>query len=174
MMTALSMSLMLLSLVASIGLIGKQRTERGYNVVTEPCSDDCNHMNTYDLPDRIVQLNQDVYDTINEQFTTKDSGERQQFDSGMQRDVTEGKTKWHLIASGPMLKRWAELMTRGAEKYDDDNWMKANSFDEYARFRQSAFRHFMQWYMGHEDEDHAAAVIFNINGTEYVKEKVVA
>ena len=116
-----------------------------------------------------VTLNQEVYDLINGQFTTKDSGQREQYASGMQRDVTEGKTKWHLIASGPMLQRWAELMTRGAEKYDDDNWMKANSFDEYVRFRQSAYRHFMQWYMGHDDEDHAAAVIFNMNGAEYVK-----
>ena len=103
-------------------------------------------------------------------FETKDSGERQEFASGMQRDVTEGKIKWHLIFSGPMLRRWAELMTRGAEKYDDDNWMKANSKDEYDRFKQSAFRHFMQWYNGDTDEDHGAAVIFNINGTEYVKD----
>ena len=105
-------------------------------------------------------------------YTTKDSGERQQFDSGMVRDVTEGKTKWHLVASGPMLKRWAELMTRGAEKYDDDNWMKADSLVEFFRFRASAFRHFMQWWMGNRDEDHAAAVIFNINGAEYTSNRI--
>jgi len=105
-------------------------------------------------------------------YTTKDSGERQQFDSGMQRDVTEGKTKWHLVTRGPMLKRWAELMTRGAIKYDDDNWMKANSTEESKRFAASAFRHFMQWFEGDDDEDHAAAVIFNINGWEYVQDKL--
>ena len=71
-----------------------------------------------------------------------------------------------------MLKRWAELMTRGAEKYDDDNWMKANSMAEYTRFRQSAARHFEQWLAGDRDEDHAAGVIFNINGAEYVKERL--
>ena len=86
-------------------------------------------------------------------FPTLDSGERLQYDSGMQRDTTTGKTKWHLIASGPMLKRWAELMTRGAEKYDDDNWMKANSTAEQDRFKQSAYRHFMQWYYGDDDEE---------------------
>lgn len=105
-------------------------------------------------------------------YPTKDSGNRIVFDSGMQRDTTEGKTKWHLIASGPMLKRWAELMTRGAEKYDDDNWMKAEGPEELARFRASAFRHFMQWYYGDGDEDHAAAIIFNVNGAEYVREKL--
>ena len=103
-------------------------------------------------------------------WTTKASGERQEFASGMKRDVTDGKTKWHLIFSGPMLERWAELMTRGAEKYDDDNWMKADSDVELNRFKQSAFRHFMQWYRGDTDEDHAAAVIFNINGKEYVED----
>lgn len=102
-------------------------------------------------------------------YETKDSGERQQFASGMQRDVTEGKTKWHLVFSGPMLERWAKLMTRGAIKYDDNNWMKADSGDEYQRFKESAFRHFMQWYEGDEDEDHAAAIYFNVNGAEYTK-----
>ncbi len=106
------------------------------------------------------------------QFTTKDSGERQQFASGMQRDVTEGKVKWHLILGGPMLVRWAELMTRGAMKYDDNNWMKADSEVEMDRFKESAMRHFMQWVTGADDEDHAAAVIFNINGYEYTKERL--
>ena len=104
-------------------------------------------------------------------YSTKDSGKRQVFDSGMQRDTDEGKVKWHLILTGPLLRRWAELMTRGAEKYDDHNWMKATGEEEYLRFKASAMRHFMQWYYHDTDEDHAAAVIFNMNGAEYVKGK---
>jgi hypothetical protein len=104
-------------------------------------------------------------------FETKDSGERVEFESGMVRDVDTGKTLWHLVTSGPMLERWAELLTRGAEKYDADNWMKASGEAEAKRFRESAFRHFMQWYLGEDDEDHAAAVIFNINGAEYVEDR---
>jgi hypothetical protein len=46
--------------------------------------------------------------------------------------------------------------------------MLASGLAEYDRFRESAFRHFMLWYLGHVDEDHAAAVFFNINGAEYV------
>lgn len=99
-----------------------------------------------------------------------DSGERQVFDSGMQRDITEGKINWALVADGPMLTRWAEHLTGGAKKYDARNWMKARGYEEYSRFRESAFRHFMQWYYGWDDEDHAAAVFFNINGAEFVSE----
>ena len=55
-------------------------------------------------------------------FAVKDSGERVVFDSGMVRDVQTGKVKYHLISSGPMLQRWAVHLTKGAEKYDDDNW----------------------------------------------------
>lgn len=102
-------------------------------------------------------------------YAVKDSGERMTFDSGMVRDLTDGKIKWHLIRSGPMLKRWAVHLTKGAEKYGDDNWLKANGPDELKRFRESADRHFNQWTNGETDEDHAAAVIFNMNGAEYVK-----
>jgi hypothetical protein len=105
-------------------------------------------------------------------FAVKDSGKRQVFDSGMVRDVTAGKIGWHLVSSGPMLMRWAVHLTKGAEKYDEDNWLKADGEDELKRFKKSAFRHFMQWYYGDTDEDHAAAVYFNINGHEYVKERI--
>lgn len=105
-------------------------------------------------------------------FITKDSGERKEFKSGMVRDTAQNKTLWHLVASGPMLKRWAELLTRGAQKYSADNWMKAEGEEEYNRFKESAFRHFMQWYNSDTDEDHGAAVIFNINGAEYVNGKM--
>ncbi len=120
-----------------------------------------------------VTLNELVEATILP-YVTKDSGERQEWASGMKRDVTVGKILWHLTSPGPMLKRWAELMTRGAVKYGEDNWLNANSEDEYLRFRSSAWRHFMEWYyeLGTE-EDHAAAVIFNINGAEYVRNKLV-
>lgn len=103
------------------------------------------------------------------EFVTKDSGQREAFASGMVRDVQTDKTLYHLVFSGPMFKRWAELLTRGAVKYGEDNWTLANGEAELKRFRASAVRHFYQWLQGDTDEDHAAAVIFNINGYEYVK-----
>lgn len=103
-------------------------------------------------------------------FTVKDSGERQQFASGMQRDVTDDKVRYDLAFDGPMFERYAAHMTKGAQKYEARNWMKATGAEEMERFRQSAIRHFVQWLRGDRDEDHAAAVMFNLNGYEYVRE----
>ncbi len=102
-------------------------------------------------------------------FTVKDSGSREKYDSGMVRDVTEAKVDYSLALDGPMFERYAAHMTKGSKKYDKRNWMKAIGPEELARFRESALRHFFQWYRGDTDEDHAAAVFFNITGAEYVK-----
>lgn len=105
-------------------------------------------------------------------FTSvKDSGARAQFESGMVRDVATNKIDYSLILDGPMFKRWAQHLTNGAVKYQKRNWMKASGDPELERFRESALRHFVQWYYGETDEDHASAVFFNINGAEYVKDK---
>ena len=107
-----------------------------------------------------------------EEFVIKDSGKRMEFDSGMVRDTIEGKTDYSLIMDGPMLERWAIHLTKGAQKYSARNWMKAEGEAELERFRQSAIRHFFQWMRGERDEDHAAAVYFNVNGVEYTREKL--
>jgi hypothetical protein len=112
------------------------------------------------------------------EFTIKDSGKRQEFASGMVRDSAE-KTEYTRVLDGPMLRRWAEHLTKGAKKYPDvspgvANWTLANSEAELRRFRESAFRHFPQWMNGDEDEDHAASVVFNLNGHEFVKDKIRA
>ena len=109
-------------------------------------------------------------------FITKDSGKRQDYKSGMRRDLQEGKPRYDLcipLEGESMFKRWAELMARGAEKYGERNWEKANSPEELARFKASAFRHFMQWFAGENpEEDHAAAIFFNVQCAEYVKQKL--
>jgi hypothetical protein len=102
-------------------------------------------------------------------FETLDSGQRMEFSSGMVRDTSDGKLNFLLLRDGPMLWRWAGLLTRGASKYAPRNWMLASGEEEYERFRESAARHFEQWLRGDDDEDHAAAVFFNINGAEYVR-----
>lgn len=94
-------------------------------------------------------------------FTTKDSGERVEFPSGMRRDTDKGKPRYDLIPVMPV-RRLAELYARGAEKYDDRNWEKACTAEEVERFRASAERHFMQWKDSDSDEDHAIACVWNI------------
>ena len=105
-------------------------------------------------------------------FVVKDSGARKEFNSGMVRDTATDKTNYSLVFDGPLLERWAKHLTLGAAKYSNRNWMKAEGNEELERFRESAVRHFIQWYRGDTDEDHAAAVVFNINGSEYVQEKM--
>jgi Domain of unknown function (DUF5664) len=101
----------------------------------------------------------------------KDSGKRIDYPSGMRRDVADDKPRYDLI-DRTFLKRIAIHLMLGAKKYGENNWQLANSFDEYNRFRASAFRHFMQWMNGEDDEDHMAAVAFNLAAAEYVKEKL--
>ena len=104
-------------------------------------------------------------------FITKDSGARQDYKSGMRRDIQSVKPRYDLcipLKGEPMFKRWAELMARGAEKYGERNWEKANSQEELDRFKASAFRHFMQWMMNETNEDHASAIYFNVQCAEYV------
>lgn len=106
-------------------------------------------------------------------FTIKDSGKKLKYDSGMVRDVATGKVDFSLATDGPMFERWATHLSKAVwcGKYEARNWMKANGDAELERFNQSAFRHFLQWLRGDVDEDHAAAVFFNINGAEYVKQQ---
>lgn len=104
-------------------------------------------------------------------FETKDSGRRVMFPSGMNRDVQDDKPRYDLIWQ-PGLKRLAELMSRGAKKYGDRNWEKASTQEELDRFKASAYRHFEQWFAGDIDEDHASAVVFNLFGAEFIKEKL--
>lgn len=111
------------------------------------------------------------------EFVVKDSGERKQFESGMVRDTTEGKINFLSVRFGPMLRRWADHLTKGRDKYPDaapgtPNWTLASGIEEFLRAKESAARHFEQWVAGDRDEDHAAAVYFNINVAEYVLEQL--
>lgn len=105
-------------------------------------------------------------------YDIKDSGKREEYAGGMVRDTAEGKVNYLLVRDGPMFERWAQHLTAGAKKYTKRNWMKAEGNEELDRARESAARHFEQWMNGDTDEDHAAAVYFNINEVEYIKTKL--
>lgn len=111
-------------------------------------------------------------------WITKDSGKREEYDSGMRRDTQEGKARFDLLLvdgigyGDQFLTRVAGLLERGATKYGERNWQLADSHEELARFRASALRHLMQWACGETDEDHAAAVVFNLMAYESIKLKL--
>ncbi len=105
-------------------------------------------------------------------FAIKDSGEREEYESGMVRDAEKDKVDYTYTLPGPMLDRWAIHLMRGAEKYERDNWLLGEGDEEYHRARRSAARHMIQWLRGETDEDHAAAVFFNLNAAEYFKTRV--
>lgn len=104
-------------------------------------------------------------------FTTKDSGVRKAFASGMVRDTDEGKPRYDLIPLLP-LRRLAELLARGASKYGPRNWEQAASQEELDRFKASAFRHLVQALDGDRDEDHWSAVVFNVFAAEWLEAKL--
>lgn len=111
-------------------------------------------------------------------YITKDSGTRASYDSGMVRDTQDGKPRFDLLIpegvpfEAQFLTRCADLMTRGAVKYGARNFECADSAEELERFKASAIRHLMQWASGGTDEDHQAAVFFNLMAYETTKWKM--
>lgn len=88
----------------------------------------------------------------------KDSGKREEFETGSRRDTREGKGRYDLIAQIP-LKRLAQHYENGAKKYGDRNWEKGQPV---MRYLDSASRHLHNILMGDKTEDHESAVSWNI------------
>lgn len=95
---------------------------------------------------------------MSKQFETKDSGAREDFSGGAVRDTQSGKPRYDLIPPGP-LERLAMLYARGAEKYDEHNWTKGIPV---SRCIASLLRHVFQFIKRDTDEDHGAAILFNV------------
>lgn len=88
----------------------------------------------------------------------KDSGKRDEFDTGAVRDVGEMKGAYELI-SPIFLRRLAIHLEKGAAKYEARNWEKGMPL---GRTFQSLIRHAYQYIGGARDEDHLAAIACNI------------
>lgn len=112
------------------------------------------------------------------EYVTKDSGTRSSYESGMVRDTEDGKPRFDLLIpegvpfEAQFLTRCADLLARGAVKYDARNWEKAGGPKEVKRFKSSALRHLLQWFCGDREEDHAAAVVFNLLAAETTEFKL--
>lgn len=88
----------------------------------------------------------------------QDSGQRHEFNSGAVRDMQEGKGRFDLIEP-EMLFRLARHYENGAKKYNDRNWEKGIPCSSLV---DSAMRHLVKYMQGWQDEDHLAAIIWNI------------
>lgn len=105
---------------------------------------------------------------MSDSFILKDSGERQKFATGAQRDTQDGKGRYDLLS--PIVnKRLAIIMEKGAKKYDDRNWEKGIPL---SRFIDSAKRHLDQFIEGYKDEDHLGQAIWNLAGLMHTQEMI--
>lgn len=115
---------------------------------------------------------------MTKEFVTKDSGARQEYATGMRRDLQTGKLRFDLCIANDqkynesLFGRWAALMGRGAEKYGERNWELSCTIEEFRRFKASLYRHFEQFMQGEEDEDHASAICFNLNAMIRLMDKL--
>ncbi len=78
------------------------------------------------------------------------------------------KERYDLIPVS-FLNRFSEHLRKGADKYEEWNWVKADSQEDLNSMKESAFRHFMQWMDWDDDEDHFSAAIFNMMVAEHIK-----
>lgn len=89
----------------------------------------------------------------------EDGGKRISYGEGMAiREPSTGKGRYDLV-SPFAIRRLAKWMELGAEKYSAHNWENGMPFSRYV---DSAKRHLDKFIMGMQDEDHLAAVAFNI------------
>ena len=105
---------------------------------------------------------------MTKKYVTKDSGKRQEFETGAKRDASEGKPRFDLVPTVP-LRRVADLYARGAEKYGEGNYEKGMPM---TRVYASLFRHLIQWREGEPTEDHMAAVAWNAFAIMLYEEKI--
>lgn len=102
--------------------------------------------------------------------TMKDSGERQQFETGAERQPTTGKGSFDLL---PMLSliKISKVMQAGACKYKKRNWENGIKL---SRFFDSGMRHLSQFVLGFKDEEHLSQAIWNFMCLQETKIRIEA
>lgn len=93
----------------------------------------------------------------------KDSGKREEFDSGSRRDTRTGKGRYDLLPP-KCIARVAKHYENGAVKYGDRNWEKGQPS---SRYMDSLLRHAFRYLDGERDEDHLSAVVWNAMGVMF-------
>ncbi len=86
------------------------------------------------------------------------SNSKQTFESGAQRDTSEGKGRPSLISPW-LIERLSHHLEEGAEHYGDRNWEKGMP---YCRVIDSIYRHLIAFQREQDDEDHLSAIAANV------------
>jgi hypothetical protein len=93
---------------------------------------------------------------------------KETFDTGAKRDTHTGKSRPDLI-SPFAVKRLGDRLAKGAEHYGERNWEKGMPV---SRTIASLERHLNQYKRGCNDEDHLAAIMFNVMAIIHFEEAV--
>lgn len=99
----------------------------------------------------------------------KDSGTRQEFETGSVRDMSEGKGRFDLIPYLPQ-ERLAQHYEAGIKKYGERNWEKGQPLKN---FLDSAERHLLKFMSGNRDEDHLSASVWNNYGYQWTENEII-
>lgn len=94
---------------------------------------------------------------MSKDYVIKDSGKRQQFSTGANRDIQEGKGRYDLLPTRA-LALLARHFEKGCLKYGDRNWEKGMPL---SRYLDSAMRHGFKYLQGETDELHDVAAAWN-------------
>ena len=97
----------------------------------------------------------------------KDSGEREEFDTGAVRDTRENKGRYDLLPWSA-IHQVAIQCQLGARKYGERNINKGMPI---SRCIDSATRHISQYMEGQDDEDHLRAAAWNILWALWMREE---
>ena len=90
----------------------------------------------------------------------KDSGVREDMETGSRRDTQKGKSRPDL--NNPLvIRRLGMHMANGCDKYGEHNYELGQ---KTSRYLASLERHLLDYKEGLDDEDHAAAIMWNIHG----------
>lgn len=105
---------------------------------------------------------------MTDQYSVRDGGSREQFNTGAVREQTTGKGRFDLI---PLLglPAVAAVAEKGALKYADRNWEKGMPL---SRFLDSAQRHIIQLFEGDTVEDHAGHAAWNMLAFIHMREMI--
>lgn len=101
-------------------------------------------------------------------YVVKDSGKREDFDTGSRRDTRAGKGRFDLLSPISNL-RLARHFETGSLKYGDRNWEKGQPL---CRYLDSAIRHLNDYLAGDRSEDHVTAASWNCHCFVHTEEMI--